>query len=377
MVDSSSRISVTERMNDFVSRLLAWYEQHRRHLPWRDHSNPYAVWVSEVMLQQTRVEAVIPYFERWMARFPTLQSLAEASEQEVLRLWEGLGYYSRARNLHRAAQMVMEQFGGVLPRSAEALQRLPGIGRYTAGAIASIAFGLDKPALDGNVRRVYARLFDLELPVDSPEGERRLWELATAHLPSGRAGEFNQALMDLGATLCLPRRPRCGRCPLREDCLAYQRGVQEERPRRRLRAPPPHHVYAAAAIVRPIRGRMCTLLARRPGRGLLGGLWEFPNGRIEGVEPDRELVAALGGQYRLKVQVEAALGAIRHAYTHFRVTVHAFQAGLAGCLSSARREELNLKWVPLTDLEMYPMGKVDRQIATLLLTRNEHAYLAS
>ncbi len=357
-------------MIDFVSRLLRWYEQHRRNLPWRNYLDSYAIWVSEIMLQQTRVETVIPYFERWMERFPTIQSLAAASEQEVLAVWEGLGYYSRARNLHRAAQVVVERFEGVLPSSVEALQRLPGIGRYTAGAIASIAFGQDEPVLDGNVRRVYARLFDVNLAVDSREGEAELWKLAAEYLPKGRAGEFNQALMDLGAAICLPRRPRCLLCPIADSCLARQRGVVEERPVRLPQVNTPHYVQSAAVIVKRGRHGLCTLLAKRPSEGLLGGLWEFPNGRVDGEEPARGLASTLREQYRLEVQVEAGLGMIRHAYSHFRVTVHVFQAKLLRPLYRAREQrDASLKWVSFSDLGEYPMGKVDRRIATTLLTR--------
>jgi A/G-specific adenine glycosylase len=203
-----------------VSRLLTWYRRHGRSLPWRGHPDPYAVWVSEIMLQQTRVETVIPYFEKWMRLFPTITDLAKASEQEVLNAWEGLGYYSRARNLHKAAQIVREQYAGELPHDLSALRKLPGIGRYTVGAIASIAFGMDEPTLDGNLRRVFARLFNVSEPSDSPAGEKILWGLAAEHLPKGQAGDYNQALMDLGATICLPKNPRCLICPLMELCQA-------------------------------------------------------------------------------------------------------------------------------------------------------------
>ncbi|MGD9094125.1 MAG: A/G-specific adenine glycosylase, partial [Anaerolineales bacterium] len=184
--------------SEFANLLLNWYAEHARDLPWRGRVDPYAIWVSEIMLQQTRVETVIPYYQRWMARFPTVKDLAQSSQQKVLSVWEGLGYYSRARNLHRAAQIVMDQYGGELPADRTLLLKLPGIGHYTAGAIASIAFGLDEPALDGNIRRVLARAFDVNAPVRSKQGEQRLWELATEHLPTGRAGAYNQALMDLG-----------------------------------------------------------------------------------------------------------------------------------------------------------------------------------
>jgi A/G-specific adenine glycosylase len=339
------------------TRLLAWYRKNKRILPWRGHPEPYAVWVSEIMLQQTRVETVIPYFERWMRLFPTVQALAEASEQEVLNAWEGLGYYSRARNLHKAAKVIVRDFGGNLPHSLSELIKLPGIGRYTAGAIASIAFGADEPALDGNLKRVYARLFDVTEAVDSPKGEKLLWEIARRNLPHGRAGDFNQALMDLGSAICLPKNPRCLLCPLMELCKARENGTQELRPVRKPKKAVPHHIHAAGVIVR--RGRV--LLARRPPGGLLGGMWEFPNGRV-GEDPAGELAQALEAGYRLKVQRKEALGVVQHAYTHFRVTVHVFRCELVKMSDSP-----GLKWVAIGELGEYPMGKVDRRIADMLM----------
>jgi A/G-specific adenine glycosylase len=360
-------------MTRLSTKLLKWYRLHARTLPWRGHPDPYAVWVSEIMLQQTRVEAVIPYFEKWMARFPLVQALAQASEQEVLNLWEGLGYYSRARNLHKAAKMVVDKFDGQLPRSVDALRKLPGIGRYTAGAIASMAFGLDEPTLDGNIRRVYARLFNVEIPADSTEGEKLLWSLAADNMPKGKAGDFNQALMDLGATICLPKNPRCLLCPLRENCQAQKLGLQEARPVLKPKAEVPHVVHAAAVIVGRIGNPPynSVLLAKRPSSGLLGGMWEFPNGRVDG-DPARGLPKALKTGYRLQVRAGEALGIVNHAYTHFRVTVHVFRGELKSigenpCNLWQKNE--NLKWVKLSELEDYPMGKIDRQIARKFLTR--------
>jgi len=254
-------------MKTFTRRLLVWYRRNARTLPWRNHPDPYAVWVSEIMLQQTRVETVIPYFHRWIQRFPTIKSLAKASEQDVLNLWEGLGYYSRARNLHKAAKIVMEQYAGQLPRDLDALRRLPGIGRYTVGAIASMAFGMDEPTLDANIRRVFARVFDISVPADSPSGEKALWKLAAEYLPKGKAGDSNQALMDLGATICLPKNPRCLICPLMELCEARIKGIQDQRPVLKRKKKAPHHILAAAVIIK--NGRV--LLAKRPSKGLLGG----------------------------------------------------------------------------------------------------------
>jgi A/G-specific adenine glycosylase len=314
------------------------------------------------MLQQTRVEAVIPYYEHWMERFPTLESLAAASQQDVLAVWEGLGYYSRARNLQRAAQIVMDEYGGKLPEDVRLLRRLPGIGRYTAAAIASIAFGLDEPALDGNIRRVMARLFDVSEDARSPEGERKLWKLAAANLPAGRAGDYNQALMDLGATICTPQAPVCSRCPLASQCQAYQLGVQEQRPVMAPRPAIPHHQVTAAIITR--NGQV--LIARRPPHGLLGGLWEFPGGKQQDGEDlrsclRREIMEELGAE----IDVGEPFGVYKHAFTHFRITLHAFCCTLlTGEPRPIQADEL--AWVDRPTLSNYPMGKVDRQIAHTL-----------
>ncbi len=342
------------------SQLLAWYNKNKRTLPWRGHPDAYAVWVSEIMLQQTRVETVIPYFEKWMEIFPTVGALAQASERDVLNAWEGLGYYSRARNLHKAAKMVVKEYKGQLPRDLDALIKLPGIGRYTVGAIASIAFGMDEPALDGNLKRVYARLFDLSVPVDSLEGEKILWKIAQDNLAVGNAGDFNQALMDLGATICVPKRPRCLICPLMKICKARINGTQEQRPVKKPRKDVPHRTHAVGVIIK--RGRV--LLVQRPSKGLLGGMWEFPNGSVSG-DPAMGVVKALEAGYGLKVQKKEAMGAIQHTYTHFRLNALVFRCELL----SESKDEI-LKWVSLKRLEDYPMGKVDRQIANVIMQRN-------
>ncbi|MBK9927645.1 MAG: A/G-specific adenine glycosylase [Anaerolineales bacterium] len=337
------------------TRLLNWYNKNKRTLPWRDHPDAYAVWISEIMLQQTRVEAVIPYFEKWMRLFPTVRALAQASEQDVLNAWEGLGYYSRARNLHKAAKVVSNEYDDKLPQDVDELIQLPGIGRYTAGAIASLVYGKDEPALDGNLKRVYARLFDVTEPVDSPKGEKLLWDIARANLPKGKAGDFNQALMDLGSAVCIPKNPRCLLCPLMELCKARENGTQGLRPVKKAKKVVPQYVHAAAVIVKS--GKV--LLAQRPSDGLLGGMWEFPNGRVDG-DPAKELTKALRAGYNLKVQRKEAMGFVQHAYTHFKVTVHAFRCELKSI------PDKNMKWVSLKGLNEMPMGKVDRQIANML-----------
>jgi len=292
-----------------------------------------------------------------MKLFPTVHVLAKASERDVLNAWEGLGYYSRVRNLHKAAKIVVEEYHGELPRDLDALIKIPGIGRYTVGAIASIAFGMDEPALDGNLKRVYARLFDLSLPVDSSEGENILWKIARDNLPVGNAGDFNQALMDLGATICVPQNPRCLICPLMKTCKARIHGTHQQRPVKKPKKEVPYRIHAAGVIVK--KGKV--LLAKRLSTGLLGGMWEFPNGRIDN-DPAKELVKALKTGYRLKVQKKEAMSIVQHAYSHFKLTVHVFRCEL---LSESKNE--NLKWVSLKELTEYPMGKVDRQIANEII----------
>jgi len=352
-------------MTDFARRILAWYEKHARVLPWRGHSDSYAVWVSEIMLQQTRVETVAPYFARWMERFPTLTALAAAPEEEILSAWEGLGYYSRAHNLRKAAKIVVEEYGGQLPANLAGLRKLPGIGRYTAASIASIAFGQDVATLDGNLKRVFARVFDVSQPADSTAGEKILWHLAETHLPSGRAGDYNQALMDLGATICLPRNPRCLICPVQEICSARAQGLQEQRPVQKPKAEVPRKLKAAAVIV--WEGK--TLLNRRPAGGLLGGLWEFPAAEVE-ADAAESLPPALEAAYALKVAPLTRLPEIHHAYTHFRLTEIPWLCQLAEPLPrTAFTAASPLCWTPLSALESYPMGKVDRQIVKQLISR--------
>jgi A/G-specific adenine glycosylase len=362
----------------FAQRLLRWYAKHQRALPWRaapgqPAPDPYHVWVSEIMLQQTQVETVIPYYRRWLARFPSVAALAAASQQDVLALWEGLGYYSRARNLHRAAQQVQRELGGALPRTAAELRALPGIGRYTAGAIASIAFGEDSAVLDGNVKRVLARVYDFREDVKSPAGEKQLWALAESLLPAGCAGDYNQALMELGALVCKPRAPDCPRCPVQSLCAAYRLGVQLERPVAPARRAVPHRVQLAAVVRKGPR----VLLEQRAVGGLLGGLWAFPavplppamagNGAAAG--PASLLRRALRAEWGLTARVGPETQTIEHGFTHFTLTVRVFacewQAGALRRGPSARR------WVKLTALDEYPMGKVDRAIARRIAESGE------
>jgi A/G-specific adenine glycosylase len=352
-------------LSELSDRLLAWYQINARDLPWRQPPgqpvlpDPYRVWISEIMLQQTQVDTVIPYFLRWMDRFPSIYELARATEQDVLSIWEGLGYYSRARHLHQAARLVVNEAGGQLPADREALLRLPGIGNYTAGAIASIAFGRDEATLDGNIRRVLARVYDLCEPAQLPAGTRRLWELAWQNLPAGRAGDFNQAIMDLGASLCTPHNPACLLCPISQICLARELGVQEQRPVLKPRPIVPHIAVAAGVIERD----GTVLIARRPPNGLLGGMWEFPGGTLEeGEDLPACLVRELTEELGVLVEVQQDFGVYQHAYTHLRVTLTAFLCRLVSGEPQALDAD-EIRWVLPQELKDFPMGKIDRQIA--------------
>ena len=346
----------------FALALLNWYSENARQMPWRDSPTPYGVWISEMMLQQTRVSTVIPYFNAWMERFPTIDQLSAASLQEVLNAWEGLGYYSRARNLHRAAQQIMAEYGGELPADVKELRKLPGIGPYTAGAIASIAFGLDEPLLDGNVRRVLARLFAIQTAVDTPEGMRQLWGIAARYIPTGRAGEYNQGLMELGALICVPKDPDCANCPVSKFCEGFALGIQRELPVLKPRPRTPHYIVTAAVIHKD--GEV--LIAQRPEDGLLGGMWEFPGGKLE---PGEDLPTCLQREIHeelaLQIEVGGQIGVYRHAYTHFKVTLHAFRCKLIKGEPQAIAVA-DWRWVLVDDLNDYPMGKIDRMIARQL-----------
>ncbi|MFN8377701.1 MAG: A/G-specific adenine glycosylase [Anaerolineae bacterium] len=359
----------------FSAVLLAWYDREAAEFPWRarpgsdpDPSRAYYVWLSEIMLQQTQVETVRPYFERFVEAFPTVEALATAPLDDVLKLWEGLGYYSRARHLHRTAQIVTEQYDGQFPSTVNGLQELPGIGRYTAGAIASIAYGERAPVLDGNVIRVFARVTDLPHDVTVSRVKSDLWNLAEEWLPPTRTGDYNQALMELGRRICTPRAPRCPICPIMGHCLANARGTQEERPVKRARAATPHHDVTAGLIWND-RGQL--LIAQRPLHGLLGGLWEFPGGKVE---PDESLEDCLRRELWEELAIEVEVGdlfcVVRHAFTHFSITLHTFNCRyLSGDPQPLGVQAFN--WVEPGQLAAYAFGKADRQVITHLRSRRD------
>jgi A/G-specific adenine glycosylase len=297
----------------FSARLIAWQQSHGRNtLPWQNTRDPYAIWVSEIMLQQTQVSAVIPYYQRFIARFPHTAALAGADENEVLRLWSGLGYYSRARNLHRAAQLIMQVHGGLFPQDFEAIQALPGIGRSTAAAIAAFAYRERRAILDGNVKRVFARFFGIDGWPGQPAVEKRLWELAEKLLPESGIEIYTQGLMDLGATLCTRRNPACGDCPLGEGCIARcdERTAQLPTPKPRKALP-----ERKTVMLLLLNGNE-VMLEKRPPTGIWGGLWSLPE-----TMPDEDAQQAAQQRFGLATEIMPPLPPMTHAFTHFRLQI--------------------------------------------------------
>jgi len=304
-------------------RLLDWYRANKRSMPWRETRDPYAIWISEAMLQQTRVETVIPYWERFLGLFPDVHALATADSDEVLGAWAGLGYYSRARNLQAAARLIDEHHAGRVPDDAKTLQTLPGIGRYTAGAVASIAFDRPEPVLDGNVKRVITRLRGIRDDIGQPAVVERLWEEAGTLVAGPHPGDLNQALMELGATVCTPRNPRCTDCPVSNFCDARAAGDAESLPIKARKKAARRVEAVAALVVR--RGR--ALAVRRPSQGLLAGLWDLPGGELTpGENPRAGLTRALRERAGLEIARASAIGAIQHVFTHRILTLHVFRA---------------------------------------------------
>jgi len=356
-------MSASEKATFLHTQLIDWFRAAQADLPWRRDRTPYRVWLSEIMLQQTQVATVIPYYEQFLEKFPTVEALAAAPLDDVLKLWEGLGYYSRARNLHRAAQIVAGNLNGRFPETASELQKLPGIGRYTAGAIASLAFGEDVPVLDGNVIRVLARVYNVEEDVTRSATQRSLWGLATDLVPAGYAAAWNEGLMELGRRICVPRDPLCAECPIAEWCEAYRLGVQHERPVKRPRAKTPHYDVTAAVISRA-DGQV--LIAQRPLDGMLGGLWEFPGGKREPGETLRDCLAReIREELDIEIRVGSQIATVRHGYTHFRITLYAFACEIVrgepqaiGCAAWT--------WAALDELDRYAFPVTDQQIIAQL-----------
>lgn len=371
--DGESSLDETDR-EQFRRRLLDWYDRNRRDLPWRGVDSPYAVWVSEVMLQQTRVATVVDYFRRWMQRFPTVDTLADAEREQVMELWSGLGYYRRARFLHESARLVVDEFGGELPSTAEGLEQLKGVGPYTAGAIASIAFGQAAPVVDGNVERVLSRIFGIEGDPKATPNQNQYWRLADELIDCDRPGDFNQAMMELGATLCAPADAACMLCPVRAFCQGFAKGDPLAYPDTASRARQKPMTVHTAVVVRDVSEAECEfLLVKRPSEGLLAGLWEFPTVELE-PEPthlnglDAYLAEQLGSMAAAEAQ-SVELGEFVHHFSHIRMTIRAEKRRVAAESTGIDPNDdfdRPLRWVSADQFGQMAVSAAMRKVFALL-----------
>lgn len=351
-----------EQIPYIQAQLMDWYGKNHRKLPWRGTRDPYHIWISEVMLQQTRVDTVSPYYRRFLTRFPTVKALASAELQTVLKAWEGLGYYARARNLHRAARIVVENHHGVISGEPETFRKLPGVGEYIASAVLSIAFNRPCAVVDGNVKRVVSRLLAIDAPVNKPSAYSLFKDAAQALLRPDQPGLFNQAVMELGAIVCKPRHPLCRQCPLASVCIALQQNRVDHFPKRIPRPKMPEYRMVVGVVDK--NGRV--LITRRKPDGLLGGLWEFPGGEIE---PEKTAEAACVERIReavnLTVEIRRHLTCVRHAYTHFKIILDVYR-----CRYIAGRVRLNsavdFRWVRPEEIDAYPFPKANHKFIPLL-----------
>ncbi len=358
---------MTVQMNRPLIRkkLIGWYQDNHRRLPWRKTSDPYAIWVSEVMLQQTQVSTVIPYFERFISCFPNIEALAEADLEKVLKVWEGLGYYARARNLHRAAILLVSEGKSHVPKDLDEFKKLPGIGEYIAAAVQSIAFKKPCAAVDGNVKRVLSRWFQIKAPVNDVRSYKCFKENAQQFMQisdDNRHGVFNQAVMELGATICKPLKPRCASCPVSKHCLAFQNDHIHKYPRKKRKSLIPTYRVVAGVVQK--NGRI--LITRRKPEGLLGGLWEFPGGKIrEDETSEQACIREIKEEVNVNVRVELFICEIKHAYTHFKIIMDVFF-----CSYVSGRVRLNgpvdHRWVKFGDLEKYPFPKANRKFIPMI-----------
>ena len=348
-------------VQEIRKKLRLWYRKKQRLLPWRSTDDPYAIWVSEVMLQQTQVNTVIPYYHRFLNKFPTLRHLASAHEQEVLKLWEGLGYYSRARNLHQAANSVIEEFAGKIPTEKKEFLHLKGVGEYIASAVLSIAFGQPHAVVDGNVKRVLSRLFLIEAPVNQSGSLKQFKPFADRLLDPKHPGISNQAVMELGALTCRPANPVCSECPLQMHCIALRRQLVDVYPKRIVKGAVPEYHVAVGVVFRQKR----VLITRRPSKGLLGGLWEFPGGKVMAGESARQAcIREIKEEVNLDVVVDAYITRVRHAYTHFKVMMDVFRCSyLSGNIRL--KNATGFRWIDLEDLSKYPFPKANHKFMHL------------
>jgi A/G-specific adenine glycosylase len=343
-------------------QLMTWYRNHRRELPWRQTDDAYSIWVSEVMLQQTQVNTVLPYYRKFLNHFPDVKRLAKADLGSVLKVWEGMGYYARARNLHRAANIIITEHNGKIPVSREDMKTLPGVGDYIASAVLSIAFNRPYAVIDGNVKRVLARLSLIDAPVNSSSSIKTFNAVAVELLDIKNPGDFNQAIMELGALVCRPRNPACTCCPLNINCLACNENLVDKYPKRIKRAPLPLNRIAIGVV----KKRNHILITQRKPEGLLGGLWEFPGGKIgEDEEPQAACIREIKEEVNLTVKIDSYITRIRHAYTHFKIVVDVFC-----CNFVAGKVKLNgpvdFRWIKLNQIDEFPFPKANHKFIPLL-----------
>ncbi|MFP4428086.1 MAG: A/G-specific adenine glycosylase [Desulfovermiculus sp.] len=346
------------------SKLLAWFSQSCRDLPWRQNPTPYRVWISEVMLQQTQVDRVVPYFLHWMEIFPHIQAVAEADQERVLKAWEGLGYYTRAKNIQAAAQKIWVECNGVLPSDMSLLRALPGIGPYTAAAIASLAFNQPVPAVDANVQRVMARILNEDGPIKSALPQKTIRKAVTGLISDGDPRSMNQALMELGALVCTPRSPACASCPVKEQCQSLAAEVVHLRPVMPDQKPSIALQVAAGVLLDNER----ILIQKRPPHGLMANLWEFPGGKLQaGESPEQALVREFREELELEIRVLDKITVIKHSYTRFRVTLHVYWCTLA---SPGQEPVLHaasdFRWTLPEELDQYPFPAADCKLIQML-----------
>jgi A/G-specific adenine glycosylase len=338
------------------SRLVDWFVANKREMPWRSNPKPYYVWVSEMMLQQTQVDTVIPYFNRFIVRFPTVHDLAKAPQDDVLKLWEGLGYYSRARNLHKAARRVVDEFKGSLPDSYADLQTLPGLGPYAAAAITSIAFSNAVPVVDGNVLRVFTRYWGIFENVMKQTTRSMLFHRLTPAVESVNPSDFNQGIMELGALVCTPKKPKCDICPLKIECVALHTDQIANLPVKEKAKPVPHYDISVGVVWDGDK----VLIGKRKEDQMLGGLWEFPGGKHEeGEEFSDTCKRELKEETGLDVEIDKQYCIVKHAYSHFKITLHAFKCQVLGGQMEAKSAS-ELKWITLDDIDIYAFPKANK-----------------
>jgi A/G-specific adenine glycosylase len=347
----------------FQKKLISWYRLHKRDLPWRRTSSPYHIWISEILLQQTKVRTVIPYYLQFIKRFPTVVRLASADLQDLLKCCEGIGYYSRIRNMHKAAKKITNEFRGKFPDNYSDLLKLPGIGYYTAAAISSIAYNHPIPAMDGNLLRILTRIYAVQEDITIPGVRKRIQSFAAGIIPSSSSGEFNQALMDLGALICLPVHPKCEQCPVSGFCAAKKADLQFKLPLRKKKKSIPHYQIGTALIWK--EGKL--LITRRKEQGLLGGLWEFPGGKKERGESIEECICReIKEEVNVSIKVKEFFMQVKHAYSHFRITLHVYHCqwlkGVPCCMSC-----IDWRWVKVDQLNLFPFPQANKKIIKKLL----------